>query len=125
MAVIKAYVRRRRPASNSPDMFVTVGPDQFSFPSGHASRAVFIAYFFAFLYPVSIIFSLPLIIWSASICVSRILLRRHHILDVMAGVVLGFVEGLIIGYIWLSRESSTYLLSWLTEEKLEGAEYDI
>ena len=125
MAIIKAYVRRRRPASNTPDMFATVGPDQFSFPSGHASRAAFIAYFFTVLYPVSIIFSLPLIAWCASICISRVLLRRHHILDVMAGVILGFVEGLIIGYFWLSHGSSSYLLSWLTEEKLEGAEYDI
>lgn len=38
IAVIKAFVRRRRPALCADDMFFTKGPDKFSFPSGHASR---------------------------------------------------------------------------------------
>ncbi|GAB1860393.1 Phospholipid phosphatase 6 [Camponotus japonicus] len=58
IAVIKAITRRRRPTSND-DSF-TIGPDKYSFPSGHASRATFIV----------------------------LLLRRHHIFDVLVGVFL-------------------------------------
>lgn len=125
MAVIKAYVRRRRPSANSPDMFAAIGPDQYSFPSGHASRAAFIAYFYLFLYRLPLFFWPPLLAWCTSICVSRILLRRHHILDVLAGVGLGIVEGLIVGYIWLGQDASAYLLQWLTDDKLEGGDFHV
>lgn len=46
VAFIKAFTRRNRPVGNQSDMFMARGPDKFSFPSGHASRAVWVALFF-------------------------------------------------------------------------------
>ncbi|KAK7788692.1 hypothetical protein R5R35_012457 [Gryllus longicercus] len=125
IAVVKAYTRRRRPASNKSDMFVTVGPDKFSFPSGHASRACFVAHFFIYLWPLSVIFVMPLMAWSTAVCVSRVLLQRHHVLDVAAGAVLGHLEGIIIGWLWLSHDTSNWLVSWLNDERLDGGSYHV
>ncbi|ODN04779.1 Presqualene diphosphate phosphatase, partial [Orchesella cincta] len=56
VALTKAVTRRNRP-SVSNDMFFTHGPDKFSFPSGHASRAVFLSLLLTHTI-------LPSIVWS-------------------------------------------------------------
>lgn len=120
VGVIKAITRRRRPTFND-DTF-SIGPDKYSFPSGHASRATFIIYFFFYLWSISLICAPPLLAWSFSVCMSRLLLRRHHILDVLVGVLLGIFEGLIIGYIYLEQETCINLISWITDVKIHGSE---
>lgn len=125
VCLLKAYIRRSRPSSNKSDMFATVGPDKFSFPSGHASRAVFIASFFIFLYPIFFIFYMPLLAWSTSICISRILLRRHHLLDVLGGVALGIFDALLINLLWISEDFSAWVISYVSDEKLEGGSYHV
>ncbi|KYM82322.1 Presqualene diphosphate phosphatase [Atta colombica] len=103
VAVLKAVTRRRRPTSND-DPF-SLGPDKYSFPSGHSSRSAFVVYFFFNLWPISLIYSPPLLAWSFSVCMSRLLMRRHYILDVFGGILLGIFEGLLIGYIYLEQET--------------------
>lgn len=125
VAVVKAITRRRRPRANQGDMFATTSLDKFSFPSGHATRACFISYFFIRLYSVSSLFEYPLLLWSAAVCVSRILLRRHHILDVTAGAFIGVLEGVVLGRIWLNQEWCAWLISSITDEKLDGGEYHV
>lgn len=124
MAILKAIFRRRRPAGNKPDA-MEIGPDKFSFPSGHVSRAVFIAYFFLYLHPINLIFVPPLLAWCFSVSVSRILLRRHHLLDVLAGAVLGIAEGLFLALFWLSEKSAFYVIESITDERLDGGEYHV
>ncbi|XP_051172096.1 polyisoprenoid diphosphate/phosphate phosphohydrolase PLPP6 [Leptopilina boulardi] len=123
IAIIKALVRRRRPTPNT-DIF-GIGPDKFSFPSGHASRASYIVYFFFNLWPVNFIFIPPLLAWSFSICLSRVLMRRHYLLDVVGGILLGITNGILISTIYLTQETSTELISWITDEKLDGGEYHV
>ncbi|XP_012254170.1 polyisoprenoid diphosphate/phosphate phosphohydrolase PLPP6 [Athalia rosae] len=123
VAVIKAITRRRRPAVN--DDPLAMGPDKFSFPSGHASRSMFVVYFFFNLWPVSWIFRLPMLAWLVSVCASRILLFRHYLLDILAGVCLGILEGLFIGLIYLDQETCVSLISWISDEKVEGGEYHV
>ncbi|EEB16515.1 presqualene diphosphate phosphatase, putative [Pediculus humanus corporis] len=119
VAILKAYTRRKRPSGNTPDMFLTIGVDKFSFPSGHASRVTFIALFFMFLYPLPIFCFPPLMAWLVSLSISRILMKRHHILDVLGGILLGIVETFILSLLWLSKESSATILSFMNEENLE------
>lgn len=120
VAVLKAVTRRRRPTAND-DLFI-LGPDKYSFPSGHASRSAFVVYFFFYLWPVSLIYTPPLLAWSFSVCMSRLLMRRHHLLDVLVGIFLGIFEGLLIGYIYLEQETCINLISWITDEKIDGPE---
>lgn len=123
VALVKAITRRRRPAFND-DVFA-MGPDKFSFPSGHASRAMFVVYFFFNLWPINWIFRLPMLAWMVCVCLSRILLERHYLLDVLAGVLLGIVEGLFVGLIYLDQETCVSLVSWISDEKVEGGEYHV
>ncbi|KAH0952068.1 hypothetical protein HN011_008248 [Eciton burchellii] len=113
VSLLKAFTRRRRPTSND-DPFA-IGPDKYSFPSGHASRAAFVVYFFFHVWPVSLIYAPPLLAWSFSVCVSRLLLRRHHIADVLVGIILGILEGLLVSYIYLNEDTCITLVSWITD----------
>lgn len=110
---VKALTRRNRPSSNvNDDMFMTRGVDKFSFPSGHASRAVWVALFFTqwAIPEMSIIFRVLLLGWAGAVTVSRVLLRRHHLLDVAAGVGLGFAEFLLSGILWVGPEACKWLV---------------
>lgn len=117
VASIKAATRRRRPPIGD-DSFLAIGPDKFSFPSGHASRAFFILIFFTVLKPLPLLFWPPLFAWAVSVGFSRLLLYRHHILDVLAGIILGILEAFLICIIWLGQDSSAWVMSWLSDEKL-------
>ncbi|KAK3925401.1 Phospholipid phosphatase 6 [Frankliniella fusca] len=111
VAVIKAIVRRRRPQT-SDDMLLVFGSAKYSFPSGQASRALFIAHFFANVATdLHFLLDLTLLAWSVSVCVSRVLLKRHHVLDVIIGALLGVFESYLVSYFWLNQESSLWILS--------------
>ncbi|XP_016982673.1 phospholipid phosphatase 6 [Drosophila rhopaloa] len=120
VAVLKALVRRRRPVA-SKDM-LTIGPDKFSFPSGHASRAFYVLLFFTKLYPLHIIFLLPVTAWAVSVAISRLILQRHFVLDICAGAVIGILEGLIIGLLWVSEETAFSIVGFLSEENVDTSE---
>lgn len=117
---IKAAVRRRRPVENKKDSFMMVGADKFSFPSGHASRAVFVAYFFLRLWPLSILFVPPLCAWCVAVAISRVVMRRHHVADVIAGVFVGLLVGMLNGMLWISDDLCRYVASYLSDEVLDG-----
>lgn len=119
MAVIKAATRRRRPTVND-DIF-SIGPDKFSFPSGHASRSFMILTFFTVLDPVSYLFWPPMFAWATSVTLSRLLMYRHHILDITAGALLGIFEALIVAMLWMDKDTSKWVMSWLSDENLPGS----
>ncbi|CAH0559479.1 unnamed protein product [Brassicogethes aeneus] len=125
IALTKAFFRRRRPTSNKDDALGQIGPDVFSFPSGHASRAAMVAFVFINLYPLPIFCIPPLLAWTTSICISRVLMLRHHLLDVAAGVLLGILEGVILSIIWLEQSTAVSLMSYISDEKLDGGEFHV
>jgi len=118
VAFVKALVRRNRPPQNRNDdiLTVTYGPDKFSFPSGHATRSVFIALFFThWAYPeMSIIFRLPILAWAGMVCASRVLMRRHYLLDVLAGIAIGHLEYLLSGLLWIGPLAAKWLGDFLS-----------
>jgi len=125
VAFLKALTRRARPSPNvHKDMFMTRGVDKFSFPSGHASRAVWVALFFTqwALPDMPIIFKILLYVWAASVTVSRALLRRHHLLDVAAGVLLGLGELFLSGILWVGPEACKALGDWIATSSEDESE---
>nr|XP_033340296.1 phospholipid phosphatase 6 [Megalopta genalis] len=120
IGLLKALTRRRRPAINNDPL--ALGPDKYSFPSGHASRAVLLSYFFFYLWPLPTIFHPPLLAWVVSISLSRVLMRRHYILDITAGSLIGYAEGILMSILYLEPATCTNLISWITDEKMEGTE---
>lgn len=101
VGLLKLLIRRQRPTFNSQKdmvMGTNIGPDKFSFPSGHSSRSILIScllndvckqYLFnqKLYYIASVSF---LSITAIGTCLSRILLLRHYLSDVLAGTFLGF-----------------------------------
>lgn len=105
VAVIKAYSRRVRPSFGSDnadkkDDNLIAKIDKNSFPSGHASRAVYFATLISNYYLndgslVSLIVSSVVYFWAFSVSASKVMTGRNHILDVLAGIVLGKVNHFI------------------------------
>jgi len=123
VAFVKAVTRRARPAgARIEDMFMTRGVDKFSFPSGHATRAVYVTLFFTnWAFPeMSIIFKVALYVWALAVCVSRVLLRRHFILDVVSGSVIGNFEFLLSGILWVGPEACKVLGDWISTSEDES-----
>ena len=71
-------------------MIATGGPDKYSFPSGHSSRAIMATMLLIKYLDLKFLDSFILILWSYSTCMSRLLLARHHVFDVFIGILLGY-----------------------------------
>lgn len=59
--------------------------------------------------------------WAISVALSRLLIYRHHILDVLAGILLGVLEAIVLSVLWLGKDASAHVMSWLSDERLPGA----
>lgn len=102
--VYKAIVQRPRPTYNIKDN-MTLLSDIYSFPSGHATRATAATIFMVREFHFGHASTVLLLAWMVTCCVSRVLLGRHYILDVFAGMVVGVLEYLVLKrYLWLSSE---------------------
>lgn len=115
--LIKAVIQRQRPAENAQDI-VTISVDKYSFPSGHASRAFMLATFFAFHFYVSVTWICFIWLWAVSVAMSRVLLGRHHVGDVIVGSIIGCIECPVVNCcnLWLPPELCTYIIQPLQEE---------
>lgn len=88
---IKFLTKRTRPAYNKGGLFV--GPDIFSFPSGHSSRAMLLAHVSIFVFGWQSPWrAASVLCWAALVAVSRLALGRHFLTDVMGGLTLGALE---------------------------------
>lgn len=114
----QAFTRRRRPGYNRGKMFITVGPDKFSFPSGHATRAVALALFFGIEHPpLHSVVALPAFAaWAAAVCLSRVLLGRHHVLDVSGGIAIGVLEYAIASSLAIGPDAAEGLRQYMFDD---------
>ena len=110
IAILKVSFRRSRPAHNEEDMFATVSVDNYSFPSGHASRAGMLFCFFILQVATSIKWITLVTVWSIVVSLSRVILGRHHIIDVICGYFVGILEYLLLLYLWIPTETC---MNWL------------
>ncbi|XP_057416194.1 probable lipid phosphate phosphatase beta [Lotus japonicus] len=124
IGLVKSLARRSRPAyATNNDYNAVVSLDNFSFPSGHSSRVSFIAsIFFLSRAPIAgaiagpnhphlvtlvhrwiggdEVLAVNLLVaavwsWALTTVVSRVVLGRHYILDVLFGACFGVLEALI------------------------------
>lgn len=85
--VIKYLVRRKRPRGEWGKFYRKTDP--FSFPSGHAARTV--ALTVVLFSRVSVGAGIAVLVWTAAVCVSRIILGIHYLSDIGAGSLLGLL----------------------------------
>lgn len=89
-----------------------IGPDRYSFPSGHCTRAIIVCVFAtAHLINLMLVgyrdhlvlrtLGLAFILaWTVSMAPSRIALGRHYLLDCLLGYILGMFEIVISAVLW-------------------------
>ena len=90
--VIKFSVRRSRPQGEWGRIYRSTDPH--SFPSGHAARSTMLAVIALGLGPLWV--GLSLLIWAPLVGLARIILRVHYPSDVLAGMVLGIIMGVLV-----------------------------
>lgn len=111
VTVLKGLVRRRRPTHNKMDMFFTVSVDQYSFPSGHASRATLVCRFILRHLVLAVPLRVLVVLWALIVSLSRVMLGRHNMTDVLFGLLLGYVTYGMVEYCWLSPLSAPALFA--------------
>jgi undecaprenyl-diphosphatase len=88
---IKRLFRRERPTTSGDERFDVRTPSTSSFPSGHASSATFAAIILTSFtgWPLAVLWcSIALIV-----AISRVVVRIHHLSDIVGGIVTGAVLG--------------------------------
>lgn len=100
---IKLLFKRPRPPVNKGSIPLSVSSvDIYAFPSGHASRCVAIAAYFCYMPPFYLHTHLWYI-WALLVSLSRVIIGRHHVLDIGAGMLAGYVVFEVVkqmGLIW-------------------------
>jgi len=90
--VIKFTVRRRRPQGEWGRIYRSTDPH--SFPSGHAARSSMLAVIALGLGPLWL--GLSLLVWAPLVGLARIILGVHYPSDVLAGMALGILMGVLV-----------------------------
>ena len=109
VGALKVAVRRQRPVYNEKDMFATVSVDNYSFPSGHSTRAAMVAGLFA-AFLNNDIWRILIGCWALCVSASRVVLGRHHVSDVLCGVIIGLLQAWIVYTIWVPNNTCQELL---------------
>ena len=91
--VIKRKVLRERPSIAAGTEALIAAPDAFSFPSGHATAAMAVAFGFALAFPG---WAAPLILLAAAVGMSRVWLGVHFPGDVLAGQAIAILTDLCV-----------------------------
>ena len=94
--VMKRNILRTRPTATHEDALVMV-PDRFSFPSGHATSIMSVAFVYACMFPS---LAIPLLCLSSAVGLSRVRLGVHYPGDVLAGEAIALLAGTIVVGIW-------------------------
>ena len=105
--LIKALTGRPRPIVTEEDGitpgFYGPGFDGNAFPSGHATFAFTLATVAAAFFPRA---RKPIYALAAFIAISRVMLDKHYLSDVVAGAVLGYAIGMFFLWAWMPRRET-------------------
>ncbi|KAK0148106.1 Phospholipid phosphatase 6 [Merluccius polli] len=110
VGIVKALVRRRRPTHNRMDMFATFSVDRYSFPSGHATRAAMCGRFLLAHLVLAAPLRVLVLLWACTVGLSRVLLGRHNVTDVLFGFWMGYCQYNLVEMLWLSPQALQALL---------------
>lgn len=89
---IKFTVRRRRPDGEWGRVYRSTDPH--SFPSGHAARALMLAVLGLGMGPLW--WGTLLLVWALCVSLARVAMGVHYLADIVAGMLLGLVMGLLV-----------------------------
>jgi undecaprenyl-diphosphatase len=90
--LLKLFFQRPRPDGDQKLFYLNI--DANSFPSGHATRAGGLVVVLAPLLSGWGVFAL--VVWALSVCISRIALGLHYVSDMVGGLLVGAIAGLLL-----------------------------
>ena len=90
--LLKWVFRRERPGASFAGLYARL--DRHAFPSGHATRAGCVTAGLAPLAPAG--GACLLIAWAVLVCLARVVLGVHYLMDVLVGLAIGGALGLLL-----------------------------
>uniref|UniRef100_G3PW92 Phosphatidic acid phosphatase type 2/haloperoxidase domain-containing protein n=1 Tax=Gasterosteus aculeatus aculeatus TaxID=481459 RepID=G3PW92_GASAC len=111
VAGIQRLVKRRGPWEMTPGLLDCVAMDIYSFPAAHASRAAMVSKFLLSHLVLAVPLRILLVLWALLVGVSRVLLGKHHLTDMVCGFALGFLHFSLMETAWLSSSTCQNLIS--------------
>ncbi|XP_063288525.1 inactive phospholipid phosphatase 7 [Pelobates fuscus] len=111
VAGLQKLVKRRGPYDMTPGVLDYLLLDVYAFPAGHASRATMVSKFFLNHLVLAIPIRILLVLWAFMAGLSRIMIGRHHISDVLGGFVIGYLQFNLVEFIWLSSNTCQMITS--------------
>ncbi|XP_072046525.1 polyisoprenoid diphosphate/phosphate phosphohydrolase PLPP6-like [Amphiura filiformis] len=109
--LLKMLASRPRPVANKGDMLIVVAVDNYSFPSGHCTRAGMMTYIIIEYFNLTGGYIALGGVWVVVMAISRLMLGRHYITDVICGTVVGFMEGAVVIAVWITVDNLESILS--------------
>ncbi|VDO28626.1 unnamed protein product [Haemonchus placei] len=92
--ILKLTIQRPRPGYNVNDQkFEAPIADQYSFPSGHSSRAAMLATLSAAFFPK---YRIAAALLAVLVAISRVAMGRHYLSDALGGLLFGCIEGVAV-----------------------------
>jgi len=95
--LVKRSVERPRPSRSTQLDTLVAEPPCFSFPSGHATAAMSVAFMYAVAFPS---YAVALMVLAIAVGFSRVRLGVHYPGDVLAGQVIALLSDLLLLTLW-------------------------
>ncbi|XP_062414785.1 inactive phospholipid phosphatase 7 [Pungitius pungitius] len=111
VAGIQRLVKRRGPWEMTPGFLDCIAMDIYSFPAAHASRAAMVSKFLLSHLVLAVPLRILLVLWALLVGMSRVLLGKHHLTDMVCGFALGFLHFSLMETAWLSSSTCQNLIS--------------
>jgi undecaprenyl-diphosphatase len=91
--VLKRNILRERPSERLGCETLVAEPDEFSFPSGHATAAMAVCFVYAMMFPLM---AAPILALAAAVGFSRVRLGVHYPGDVLAGQAIAVATDIVV-----------------------------
>ncbi|XP_071323065.1 inactive phospholipid phosphatase 7-like isoform X6 [Trachinotus anak] len=111
VAGVQRLVKRRGPWEMTPGFLDCVAMDFYSFPAAHASRAAMVSKFLLSHLVLAVPLRILLVLWAFLVGISRVLLGKHHLTDMVCGFALGMLHFSLMETVWLSSSTCQTLIS--------------
>ncbi|XP_070614280.1 inactive phospholipid phosphatase 7 [Erythrolamprus reginae] len=111
VAGLQKIAKRKGPYDVSPGILDYLTMDVYAFPAGHASRAAMVSKFFLNHLVLAVPLRILLILWAFLVGLSRIMVGRHHVTDVLSGFFFGYVQFRLVETLWMSSNTCQMLIS--------------
>ncbi|KAM6901279.1 inactive phospholipid phosphatase 7-like [Lycodopsis pacificus] len=111
VAGVQRLVKRKGPWEMAPSFLDCIAMDLYSFPAAHASRAAMVSKFLLSHLVLAVPLRILLVLWALLVGVSRVLLGKHHLTDMVCGFALGMLHFSLMESVWLSSSTCQNIIS--------------